>query len=257
MIQAGEGDWWPGNKLSLPVPPPGILRTSSPHSSSSPADTSSGPAPESSDRSEEKSPRPCYSARSDTVLEMCSDIEDISFIDEDEEEEEVVETKTTESLAAANNNVDDNPGDEIVSGDEKQQIVIKLNNEIELTSILVNTQSLGQRLPTSETTQQTDEVNQPAQTSDTTYDEISETSFNIGNDITLVAPEDSSSSSETVGSREHEHAAVSQAGTKKRNVLVRQRKLDSDLHPDTTRPRHSLESCLSNSSSSYPQVITQ
>ena len=99
---------------------------------------------------------------------MCSDIEDISFIDEDEEEEEVVETKTTESLAAANNNVDDNPGDEIVSGDEKQQIVIKLNNEIELTSILVNTQSLGQRLPTSETTQQTDEVNQPAQTSDPT-----------------------------------------------------------------------------------------
>ena len=83
------------------MPPPGILRTSSPHSSSSPA-TSSGhdrdaasghdkdPASELS-----QSPRPCYSARSDTVLEMCSDIEDISFIDEDDEEEEQEEKKDT------------------------------------------------------------------------------------------------------------------------------------------------------------------
>ena len=86
MFQNGEGY---GNKLSLPMRPPGILRTSSPHSSSSPATSSGHDKDPAADPCQ--SPRPCYSARSDTVLEMCSDIEDISFIDEDDEEEEQAE----------------------------------------------------------------------------------------------------------------------------------------------------------------------
>ena len=95
-----------GNKLSLPVPPPGILRTSSPHSSSSPSsghDRDDGPGHDRDPASDlSQSPRPCYSARSDTVLEMCSDIEDISFIDEDEEEEQEEHTSARHSPHIAN-----------------------------------------------------------------------------------------------------------------------------------------------------------
>ena len=71
------------------------------------------------------------------MLEMCSDMEDISFIDEDPENEvdsdsnevspdEVVEKVCEESI------------------NEQQQFVIKLNNEIELTSIVVTTGSRSQ-----------------------------------------------------------------------------------------------------------------
>jgi hypothetical protein len=74
--------------------------------------------------------KPSYNARSDTVLEMC-DSEDISFIDED----------------PCDIIVDDNQEDSDNSNN-MQQIVIKSNNEIELTSNIVNThnQSRGKRL---------------------------------------------------------------------------------------------------------------
>ena len=74
--------------------------------------------------------------RSDTVLEMCSDIEDISFIDEDPEDEvsEGNEVPPEEVVEKANDE----------SSNEQQQFVIKLNNEIELTSIVVTTGSRSQ-----------------------------------------------------------------------------------------------------------------
>ena len=147
------------------------------------------------------------------------------------------------------------PSDE--KSDEKQQIVITLNNEIELTSIMVNTQSLASdKPPTSNTNAQPDtEKTVVCSVSDPTYDEISETSFNIGNDITIVAPEDSdtsSSRSEETLEREERSTVI----MKRRNILVRQSKLDSDLHhPDLTRKRHSFESV--HSSNRYLQVMME
>ena len=179
----GEADWWPGpaSKLSsLPVPgvaPPGILRTSSPHSSSSHGDSCSAAEAAETERSRSRS----YNLRSDTVLEMCSDIEDISFIDEDEDEE--VEEEAIERGEAA-------------ESEEKQQIVITLNNEIELTSIVVAAASSGPQ-----PAQEADKVEAEAAARysrqvEAGYDEISETSFTLGPDPTTYTETESSASSE-------------------------------------------------------------
>ena len=178
----GEVDWWPGpgTKLSsLPVPgvaPPGILRTSSPHSSSSHGDSCSGAEAVETERSRSRS----YNLRSDTVLEMCSDIEDISFIDEDEDvEEEAIERG------------------EAAESEEKQQIVITLNNEIELTSIVVAAAASSGPQPA----QEADKVEAEAAARysrqvEAGYDEISETSFTLGPDPTTYTETESSASSE-------------------------------------------------------------
>ena len=155
--------------------PPGILRTSSPHSSSSHGDSCSGAEAVETERSRSRS----YNLRSDTVLEMCSDIEDISFIDEDEEEEE----EATERGEAA-------------ESEEKQQIVITLNNEIELTSIVVAAASSGPQ-----PAQEADKVEAEAAARysrqvEAGYDEISETSFTLGPDPTTYTETESSASSE-------------------------------------------------------------
>ena len=150
--------------------------------------------------------------------------------------------------------------------------MITLNNEIELTSILVNTQSLAQEKPSvsdigagsnalaSNTNIQSDNGKTAVcSVSDPTYDEISETSFNIGNDITIVAPEDSDSSSSRSEETFEREEVVEERNTvimKRRNILVRQSKLDSDLHhPDLSRKRHSFESV--HSSSRYLQVMIE
>ena len=211
----------------------------SPHSSSSGERTEPEP---------ERARSPRYNVRSDTVLEMCSDIEDISFIDEDPEDEiseitrdEETEDEVTEdreSVCDENSNID------------KQQIVIKLNNEIELTSIVVNARPLpgqGKEMSVDEEESQSPECRQNGEHEragyinqvDPTYDEISETSFNIGYEpLGLRAPiaTSSSSSSETVSS--HGPGSVVM---KRRSVLVRQSKLDTGdaEHPDMTRTRHS------------------
>ena len=156
--------------------PPGILRTSSPHSSSSHGDSCSGAEAVETERSRSRS----YNLRSDTVLEMCSDIEDISFIDEDEEEEE--EEEAIERGEAA-------------ESAEKQQIVITLNNEIELTSIVVAASSGPQPA------QEADKVEAEAAARysrqvEAGYDEISETSFTLGPDPTTYTETESSASSE-------------------------------------------------------------
>ena len=155
--------------------PPGILRTSSPHSSSSHGDSCSGAEAVETERSRSRS----YNLRSDTVLEMCSDIEDISFIDEDEEEEE-------EAIERG----------EAAESEEKQQIVITLNNEIELTSIVVAASSSGPQ-----PAQEADKVEAEAAARysrqvEAGYDEISETSFTLGPDPTTYTETESSASSE-------------------------------------------------------------
>ena len=232
--------------MSLPVPPPGILRTSSPGDS----------GPDKPDPDPERSRSRSYNVRSDTVLEMCSDIEDISFIDEDPEDEvsggkdndEVGEAmmEDTASLGDDNTNID------------KQQIVIKLNNEIELTSIVLNTRPLsenGGKIVEEESQSvkcqengghgKSDVIHQV----DLTYDEISETSFNIACDVSLQAPiASSSSSSETVSSRGScpgaaQPRAPGSGVMKRRSVLVRQNKLRDSEHPDNTRQRHSWVAC--------------
>lgn len=189
------------------------------------------------------------------MLEMCSDIEDISFIDEDPEDEiseiardEEAEDEVTEdrgSVCDENSNID------------KQQIVIKLNNEIELTSIVVNARpppGQGKDKNVEEDESQSPECRQNGEHGradyinqvDPTYDEISETSFNIGYEpLGLRAPiaTSSSSSSETVmsGHGPGPGPAPGSAVTKRRSVLVRQSKLDTGdaEHPDMTRKRHS------------------
>lgn len=186
MQNGGEADWWPGpaTKLSsLPVPgvaPPGILRTSSPHSSSSHGDSCSGAEAAEAERSRSRS----YNLRSDTVLEMCSDIEDISFIDEDEDEEASERGEAAES-------------------EDKQQIVITLNNEIELTSIVVA--AAASSGPGPQPAQEPDKVEPEAarysRQVEAAYDEISETSFTLGPDpTTYTETESSASSEETVSS---------------------------------------------------------
>ena len=196
-----ETDCPPGTKVSLTVPPQGILRSSSPHSSSSiQVLRTSTASPQETDS------RPCYSARSDTVLEICLEGEDISFIDEDDSDE-----------------VSEEVSEEVNEETEAQKIVIKLNNEAEplLTSVV--------RGP-------------PGEERQDNFDELSETSFQLGFDVTSRAPmsmEESSSGS----SNETVERPVEQVGrsiTSKRNLLVRQRRLDTDLHPDVTRKRHSL-----------------
>ena len=188
------------------------------------------------------------------MLEMCSDIEDISFIDEDPEDEiseiagdEEAEDEVTEdreSVCDENSNID------------KQQIVIKLNNEIELlTSIVVNARppaGQGKDKNVEEDESQSPESRENGEHGradyinqvDPTYDEISETSFNIGYEpLGLRAPiaTSSSSSSETVMSGHGPGPAPGSAVTKRRSVLVRQSKLDTGDadHPDMTRKRHS------------------
>ena len=188
------------------------------------------------------------------MLEMCSDIEDISFIDEDPEDEiseimrdEEAEDEVTEDRASVcdeSSNID------------KQQIVIKLNNEIELTSIVVNArppsqgkeknveedESQSRKCPQNGEHGRAEYINQV----DATYDELSETSFNIGYEpLGLRAPiaTSSSSSSETVSSGGP--GAAGSLVIKRRSVLVRQSKLDTGdaEHPDMTRKRHSWVAC--------------
>ena len=162
------------------VAPPGILRTSSPHSSSSHGDSCSGAEAVETERSRSRS----YNLRSDTVLEMCSDIEDISFIDEDEDEEEEEEEATERGEAA--------------ESEEKQQIVITLNNEIELTSIVVAAAAASSG---PQPAQEADKVEAEAAARysrqvEAGYDEISETSFTLGPDPTTYTETESSASSE-------------------------------------------------------------
>ena len=219
LAGAGEADCPPGGKISLAVPPTGILRTSSPHSSSSQQilKTSSS-SPHSSSTHPSTSPqetehRPSYSLRSDTVLEICLESEDISFIDDEEVEEVSEEAEEVQEVQEAS--------------PEPQQIVIKLNNESEplLTSIVVSSRAA----PVEDCPREN-------------FDEISETSFQLGYDVTIRAPmsyeeSTSDSSNETVGRMvEQPERSLSS----RRKPLVRQRRLDSDLHPDMTRKRHSL-----------------
>ena len=152
--------------------PPGILRTSSPHSSSSHGDSCSAAEAVETERSRSRS----YNLRSDTVLEMCSDIEDISFIDEDEEEEE-------EAIERG----------EAAESEEKQQIVITLNNEIELTSIVVAAAAASSG---PQPAQEAEAAARYSRQVEAGYDEISETSFTLGPDPTTYTETESSASSE-------------------------------------------------------------
>ena len=188
------------------------------------------------------------------MLEMCSDIEDISFIDEDPEDEISDLMRDTEETAEDEVTEDGASVCDESSNIDKQQIVIKLNNEIELTSIVVNARppSQGKEKNVEEDESQSPECRQNGEHGrvdyinqvDPTYDEISETSFNIGYEpLGLRAPiaTSSSSSSETVMSGPGPGTAPGSAVTKRRSVLVRQSKLDTGdaEHPDMTRKRHS------------------
>ena len=190
------------------------------------------------------------------MLEMCSDIEDISFIDEDPEDEISDLMRDTEETAEDEVTEDGASVCDESSNIDKQQIVIKLNNEIELTSIVVNTRPPSQ---SKEKNVEEDESQSPKcrqngehgrvdyiNQVDPTYDEISETSFNIGYEpLGLRAPiaTSSSSSSETVSSGGP--GVPGSVVMKRRSVLVRQSKLDTgdSEHPDMTRKRHSWVAC--------------
>ena len=212
--------------MCLAVPPPGILRTSSSHSSSS-----NQPEPEPEPERPRPTP-PTYSARSDTVLEICLESDDISFIDDDLEGAEERRSEETGIVDS-----DDDIGDDDVEGDgeggeggdggDGDEIVIKLNNS---NSPLLTCRAV-----------------QPAQVQSDqpdNYDELSETSFQLGYDVSVRAPmsyeETSSQSSlETVDTRVGVGVG---RGRGRRNLLVRQSRLETDLHlhQEQARKRHSL-----------------
>ena len=200
-----------------------------------------------------------YNARSDTVLEMC-DSEDITFIDEDPSDIIVDDSRDDSD----NEKEDDNCNN-------TQQIVIKINNEIELTSIIVNThnQSRGMRLNQDLSKNQSfhDHKEQkefiPHQQNEGDSHQpdkigaVLNSSLSLPSACVLTAQEYHSSGSESNGSsqtvdnrtgiqkavrstrflssRRQAHSLLS-----RRNVLVRQEKLDTDFHPDLTRKRHSF-----------------
>ena len=192
-----------------------------------------------------------YNARSDTVLEMCNS-EDISFIDED----------------PCDIIVDDNPGD--VTKDDNddnqvdsdnlnnmQQIVIKINNEIELTSIIVNThnQSQGGRLDLSrnlslqEDTSTEDLLPSPTTEEAPIQDQKeecpgAESSVTPQMFCTVTSEKEHGNVSEnSLGDKLSFYQAVRSTRfltRRRRNVLVRQEKLDCDFHPGLARKRHSF-----------------
>ena len=71
------------------------------------------------------------------------------------------------------------------------------------------------------------------------YDELSETSFQLGYDVSLRAPmsHEETSSQSSVETQEPRRG--------RRNLLVRQSRLETDLTPDQARKRHSLASSSS------------
>ena len=216
--------------MCLAVPPPGILRTSSSHSSSSnqPEPEPERPKPETEPERARPAP-PTYSARSDTVLEICLESDDISFIDDDlEGAEEQRSSETGHVGSDDDSDSDDSDEDDGGEGDggdggDGGEIVIKLNNS---NSPLLTCRAVQPVQP------------QPDQADN--YDELSETSFQLGYDVSVRAPmsyeETSSQSSvETVDTR----VGVGR-GRGRRNLLVRQSRLETDLHPEQARKRHSL-----------------
>ena len=212
--------------MSLAVPPPGILRTSSSHSSSS-----NQPEPETEPERARVVP-PTYSARSDTVLEICLESDDISFIDEEELEgaEERpsdgaphVDSEDGGDDAVSDTGDDDGDGDDDGGdGDGGDEIVIKLNNS---SSPLLTCRAV--------------QSSQPPPDQPDNYDELSETSFQLGYDVSLRAPmsHEETSSQSSVETQEPRRG--------RRNLLVRQSRLETDLTPDQARKRHSLASSSS------------
>jgi len=209
-----------------------------------------------------------YNARSDTVLEMC-DREDISFIDEDPSDIIVDDNHDTNYDVNDEDNHDDDDDDDNYN---MQQIVIKINNEIELTSIIVNThnQSRGKRpsqdLPKYQSFQdhkeQKEFVSSHQQNEGDNHQtnkisSLQDSSLNFPSPCVLTEQRyhspgiESNGTSKTrdnqtsihkgvrssrfLSSRRQAHSLLS-----RRNVLVRQQKLDTDFHPDLTRKRHSF-----------------
>ena len=244
MLQAGgEVDWWAGGgtTVSLAVPPPGILRTSSSHSSSS-----NQPEPEPEPERAKPAP-PTYSARSDTVLEICLEGEDISFIDDDLE---VPEEHRSEAVGnvGSDDGLDDSASEDGADDDDKDdgggekdgcggggEIVIKLNNS---SSPLLTCRAVHsvQVAPTPEEHQDN-------------YDELSETSFQLGYDVSVRAPMSYEESSSESGSVETLACKPGPGrGRGRRNLLVRQSRLQAEselnlqpgLQSDQARKRQSI-----------------
>ena len=188
---------------------------------------------------------------------MC-DSEDISFIDEDPCDIIVDDNCDSINYGKENDNQDDN-------SNNMQQIVIKINNEIELTSIIVNThnQSRGKRLnpdlsknPSLQDHKEQDDfvpsqkegyIQQP-----NLVGPVLESPESISPPSLLTPQRFNTSESESSSpkntdqnirftSRRQDHSLLS-----RRNVLVRQEKLDRDFHPDLTRKRYSISPNINN-----------
>ena len=204
--------------MCLAVPPPGILRTSSSHSSSS-----NQPEPEPEPERARVVP-PTYSARSDTVLEICLESDDISFIDEEELEGAEERPSDGAPHVDSEDGGDDAGSDAGDDGDggDGDEIVIKLNNS---SSPLLTCRAV--------------QSSQPPPDQPDNYDELSETSFQLGYDVSLRAPmsHEETSSQSSVETQEPRRG--------RRNLLVRQSRLETDLTPDQARKRHSLASSSS------------
>ena len=167
-----------------------------------------------------------YNARSDTVLEMC-DTEEISFIDDD----------------PCDIIVDDNPGD--VTKDEKddnqvdnfnnmQQIVIKINNEIEFTSIIINTHNQSQGV---------NRIDSDLSKNLSLHEDVDtkeETCVQEQRVQGQVSDKKLSFYQAVCSTRFLTRRRQKQPLLSRRNVLVRQEKLDCDFHPGLARKRHSF-----------------
>ena len=181
-----------------------------------------------------------YNARSDTVLEMCN-TDDISFIDDDDPCEFEIEERQ-ESSSSENEDVLPH-----ASENNTQQIVIKINSEVELTSIVVkSTNQDDGKLPIScgpsneyfsDPQERISFVTPLVEKSEkvplASVSEISvcksDTSRNSDRNISVHSPAQQSAR------HRFAHSLIS-----RRNVLVRQEKLDCDFHPSVTRKRHSF-----------------
>ena len=181
-----------------------------------------------------------YNARSDTVLEMC-DSEEISFIDDDP-----CDIITDDNFG--NVSKVENGDNQIDNLNNMQQIVIKINNEIELTSIIVNTHNQLNCDLSKNLSLQEDMDTEDLLTSD------EDTCVQIQREEGQV-PENPNipniSSSENLSDKLSFYQAVcstrfltrrrqGKSLLSQRNVLVRQEKLDCDFHPGLARKRHSF-----------------
>ena len=181
------------------------------------------------------------------MLEICLEGEDISFIDDDLE---VAEEHRSEAVGnvGSDDGLDDSASEDGAADDDKDygggkkdggggggdEIVIKLNNS-------------SSPLLTCRAVQSVQAVPPPPDQHQDNYDELSETSFQLGYDVSVRAPMSYEESSSESGSVET-LACKPGPGRGRRNLLVRQSRLQAEselnlqpgLQSDQARKRQSI-----------------